>query len=222
MFSSIQIVNSYHLKIIALIIMVLDHFGAMFYPDIDFIRIVGRVAFIIYAFMLVEGFFLTKNINKYIFKIFIWAFISEIPFDLAFHQTPFFFGQQNIFFTLLLGIIGMYCFYKFQNFFISLLIGMIILFGAYFMKVDYSWYGVSVIFVFYFFRKIPLLKFIVIETLSIIAACTISALQIFAFLGFIPLLLYNGNQGKKIGNIYYSFYAIHLLIFSFIKVCFFK
>jgi hypothetical protein len=222
MFSKLQILNSYHLKILALLIMVFDHFGAMFYPDLDWIRIIGRISFILYAFMIVEGVSYTKNIHNYIFKVFTWAFISEIPFDLAFHGQPFFFAHQNIFFSLLISILGLYYFTISKNFLFSIIVGMLCLIVSYFLSVDYSWYGVLTVFIFYFFKRNSVLKYALIETFSMIASFSISGLQFFAFLGFIPIIFYNGKQGKKIGNFYYSFYAIHLLIFSIIKLCFSK
>ena len=69
MLSQLQILNSYHLKIIALVTMIIDHIGAIFYPDLVFLRIIGRIAFVLYAFMLVEGVYHTNNIHKYIKKI---------------------------------------------------------------------------------------------------------------------------------------------------------
>lgn len=222
MLSQYRILNSYHLKVIALLTMVFDHFGAMFLPEIDTIRIIGRIAFILYAFMIVEGVYHTKNINKYISKIFIWAMLSEIPFDLAFHGKLVYLGHQNIFFSLLISILGLAYFKTSKNYFLSFLVGMICLIVSHFLKVDYSWYGVLIVFIFYFLKKIPVLKFALIETFSMIASFTISGLQFFAFLGFIPIIIYNGKQGKKTGVFYYSFYALHLLIFSIIKLCFLK
>ncbi|MCT2410007.1 conjugal transfer protein TraX [Chryseobacterium antibioticum] len=217
MLSQFQILNSYHLKILALTTMILDHVGAMFFPDFLPLRIIGRVAFILYAFMLVEGVNNTRNIKNYIQKIFIWALISEIPFDLAFYGKPFYFEHQNIFFTLLISILGLQFFQKSKSFFLSFIVGLVCLVVSYFFKFDYSWYGTSLIFAFYLFRKLNFFKFIFIETISTIATFNVLGVQFFAFLGFIPIFLYNGKQGKKIGKIYYSFYAIHLLIFALIK-----
>ncbi|WP_419871010.1 TraX family protein [Chryseobacterium sp. CT-SW4] len=217
MLSQLQILNSYHLKIIALMTMIIDHIGAIFYPDLVFLRIIGRVAFVLYAFMLVEGVYHTNNIHKYIKKIFIWALLSEVPFDIAFYGTPFYFGHQNIYFTLLISILGIYYLQRIKSFFYSFLVVMVVIGVSYFFNFDYSWYGATMILAFYLLRKLSAFKFIFIQTISTIATFNILGVQIFAFLGFIPILIYNGQQGKKIGSIYYSYYAIHLLIFALIK-----
>lgn len=88
--------------------MISDHFGMMFFPDYGIFRIVDRIAFILYAFMLVEGYFHTKNQQKYLGKLFIWALISEIPFDLANYGKIFYPIHQNIFWTLFLSAIGIH------------------------------------------------------------------------------------------------------------------
>lgn len=222
MTSKIQFLNSYHLKIIALVTMVLDHTGALFFPEQDWIRIIGRIAFVIYTFMLVEGVYHTRNITNYIKKIFLWAILSEIPFDLAFSDKLLEFNHQNIFFSLLISIVGLYFIKKQKFFFNSLLIGMLCLIVAWLLKVDYSWYGVLIVLLFYFLRPYIIWKFASIEFVSLFASFSISGLQFFAFVGFIPIFLYNGKQGKKIGNIYYSFYALHLLILTSLKLCYFK
>src|SRR5690606_27382742 len=99
--------NSYQLKMIALTTMIIDHTGIVFFPDDMHLRIIGRIAFILYAFMLAEGAHYTRNIDKYIIRLFIWAIISEIPFDLAIHSKIFDWSKQNIFFLLFLAVLSL-------------------------------------------------------------------------------------------------------------------
>lgn len=212
-----KILNSYHLKIIALVSMVIDHFGVVFFPDMFTFRIIGRISLVLYAFMLVEGFFHTKNFKKYILKIFVWAFISEIPFDLAMSGYIFNWQSQNIFFTLFLGLTGIYSLKSIRNVIFKPLSVIFFLSASVILRVDYSWYGVLLIFTFYYFKNKEPLKFLTAEALSMLASFKILLIQFFAFIGFIPILMYNGEQGKKMGNFYYSFYALHLLTFAVIK-----
>jgi len=103
--------TSFDLRIIAIAAMFIDHAAAVlphiFVGDCYIImRMIGRLAFPIFCFLITEGFSHTKNISKYVLRLALFAVISEIPFDLAFSRTVFDTGHQNVFFTLLLGLAG--------------------------------------------------------------------------------------------------------------------
>ena len=114
------------LKVIAVISMILDHIGYAILnrmPEVNdsgtmtftvyyILRAIGRAAFPIFCFLLVEGVLHTRNIGKYAFRLFIFALISEIPFDLAFYGKPFFNTHQNVFFTLFIGVLMLWGFQK--------------------------------------------------------------------------------------------------------------
>lgn len=70
-------------------------------------RGIGRIAFPIYAFLLVEGFLHTRDVKKYLTRMFLFAVVSEVPFDLAVFHTPFYWGYQNVFFALFLGLLAL-------------------------------------------------------------------------------------------------------------------
>ncbi len=91
------------LRIVACVAMLIDHIGLTW--NISELRIIGRIAFPIFAFLLVNGYRHTRNLNKYILRLGIFALLSEIPFDLFLSHKPFNFGNQNIFFTLFLGLV---------------------------------------------------------------------------------------------------------------------
>lgn len=93
------------LKWIAVLTMVIDHVGAILFPDQIWMRVIGRVAFPIYAYCLAEGFRYTSDYRRYLGRLALFAILSEIPFDLAFYGVPFSFAHQNVFFTLTLGLI---------------------------------------------------------------------------------------------------------------------
>ncbi|MDF2537691.1 MAG: putative rane protein [Herbinix sp.] len=81
------------LKIIAIITMLIDHIGAILIRDNNIynlvFRSIGRIAFPIFAFLIVEGFYYTKNVKKYLLRLGLFALISEIPFDIAFYHYSY-------------------------------------------------------------------------------------------------------------------------------------
>ncbi len=116
-----KFLNSDMLKVIAIVTMVIDHIGASFIEtvllsgsadnfqvlhEIDgVLRSIGRTAFPIFAFLLVEGFFHTRNRTGYLGRLVLFTALSEIPFDLAFYGRLFYKDSQNVFWTLVIGFL---------------------------------------------------------------------------------------------------------------------
>ena len=112
------------LKVLAVVSMIIDHIGYAIVIRLpgaadtgsltNFVyttlRMIGRFAFPIYCFLLIEGVCHTRNIGRYAFRLFIFALVSEIPFDLAFYGKLFHFDHQNVFFTLCIGVLMLWAF----------------------------------------------------------------------------------------------------------------
>lgn len=98
------------LKVTAIVTMVIDHTGAVLFPDVLYLRLIGRISFPIFTWLIVMGFTHTSNLKKYLLRMGVFAVISEIPFDLAMSGTVTF-QWQNIYFTLFLDLV-MLCFLK--------------------------------------------------------------------------------------------------------------
>jgi hypothetical protein len=219
--------NSYHLKLIAIITMLIDHTGAVLVPSNTMLnlimRCIGRLSFPIFVFLLVEGFHHTKDVKKYLLRMGAFALISEIPFDLAFYGKVLEFNHQNIFFTLFLGLLCMYLMSivekKFSrnflvmnllNALLTLMIGII----AFIMKTDYDYRGIILIVAFYLFRESKLLRGF---SLLFVSGYLLGYINILATASIIPITLYNGQKGKSIKYAFYIFYPAHLLILAFIN-----
>lgn len=221
------------LKIIAVTTMFIDHIGAILieggilnggmaislssiasFPtrtvwwQIDLIlRLVGRIAFPIFAFLLVEGFFHTSSVKKYGIRLLIFGFLSEIPFDLAVFHIPFYFGYQNVFFTLFFALLALCGIHRWENeeslWKPIAAVGLCCL-GAALFKSDYGAFGVIFVVLLYMTKEDP-------RTQTICGSLVISW-ELTAFLAFIPIRLYNGTKGKgSLKYLFYAFYPLHLL-----------
>ncbi len=206
--------NSFALKCIALITMIIDHVGAILYPEVGGLRIIGRIAFPIYAFLVAEGFYHTKNVKKYMLRLLLFAIVSEIPFDLALTGQILEFGHQNVFFTLFAGLLLMEL-YSLQTSSAGRLICILAVttLGD-LIRSDYGAWGILIIFCFYVFRENIWLKMLVVSGIHIFA---FGSVQSFAVLACIPIALYNGEKGANIKYAFYGIYPLHLLVLYMIK-----
>lgn len=176
-------------------------------------RMVGRIAFPIYCFLLVEGFEHTSSRMKYAMRLLAFAVISELPFDLLFKGRVLEFGYQNVFFTLFLGLAAMIGMDLVKEKFGSSQVLMTLLdvvviaacmMAAKFLRTDYAAIGVVCIVVIYLSRKK--------KALQIGAGCLVFLWEITAPLAFIPIAFYNGKRGWNLKYFFYLFYPVHLLL----------
>ncbi len=200
--------------------MTIDHIGFMIFPDLLYLRIIGRIAFPIFAFLTVQGYLYTSNLKNYITRLSIEAIISFVPFSLFIGNKPFYFEHQNVIFTLLLGVLAIYAIDKFiyNNKFIAIIILSLCCFTAYIIHSDYGVFGVLIIASFFIFNKnknLSLISFAIINFCFSLLSGTY--IQGFASLAVIPLYFYNHKLGKyKLKWLFYLFYPIHMIVIYFI------
>lgn len=233
-------VSSATLHILGMLFMLLDHMWATITPSQSWMTCVGRIAFPIFAFLLVEGYYHTRNLKKYMMRMLIGAVISEIPFNLMGNGEIFFPYHQNVMWTFLLALCVMACIDKVKatgspwKYYAAAvgfsLLGVILGFVCY---VDYYGMGIATVLVFYFFRgkkwwcylgQFAFLYWINMEALGgFYYPVTIFGMyfeliqQGFALLALIPIWLYNGRQGhhsKAFQYFCYGFYPGHILILA--------
>ncbi|MBO6112510.1 MAG: hypothetical protein J6P45_05640 [Lachnospiraceae bacterium] len=204
------------LKLFALISMIIDHMGYVIFPQYRWMRYVGRLAFPIYAFLITEGYIHTRNVKKYLLRLGVFAVISEVPFDLAFSGVPFDKNYQNVFFTLLLGLIALIFidFFAGQTY-LQCLSVLALCSAAQFMGTDYRYIGVCLIVVFYLFRDRKPFKMVGAANALIPFSSNIECM---ALVSMIPVFLYNGKPGRfKWKYFFYVIYPAHLLVLSAIR-----
>lgn len=236
-------VTSMMLHIMAMGLMLCDHLWGTIVPGNDWLTCIGRLAFPIFAFLLVEGYFHTSNLKKYVKRLFIFALISEIPFNLAMGSSITYILRQNVLWAFLIGIWLIYLNEKVKNkkLFVRVIVGISTTLLGYILGfatfVDYYGYGIAMILIFYFFRgekywnylgqflalayvNIELMKGLSYEV-NLFNKVYFIPQQAFALLSLIPIWLYHGKQGphnKVIKYVYYAFYPVHLLILGLIKI----
>lgn len=234
------------LKLFALITMLIDHVGAIlletgllpyiyasfftghhyttddytFWRNVDTVlRMIGRIAFPIYCFLLVEGFLHTRSAARYALRLGLFALISEIPFDLALYGQPFSGEMQNVFFTLLLGLLALMGMQHMERLleqhapklrFLSLLPLAACALLAGLLRTDYFAFGVLFIGVLYLTRQN--------RKLQCLAGAVGVAWETTAPLAFLPIYFYNGERGRlKLKYVFYVFYPLHLFLLALLR-----
>lgn len=206
---SFGFLNSFTLKMIAIICMIIDHVGYIFFPNTIIFRAIGRIAFPIFCFLIVEGFHHTRSHMNYLIRLTIFALLSEIPFDLAFWGTLFDWQHQNVFFTLALGLASIFCLEEMNNRRIYAL-PLILMWGAaYFIHCDYGIGGVIFICMLYLTRETPWMRFLLS---ALILYLFWGKLELFGLFAILLIAFYNEKKGPSAQMIFYWFYPVHLLV----------
>lgn len=225
------------LHIIAMTLMLMDHLWATLLPAREWLTCAGRVAFPIFAFMAVEGYFHTTSFKKYILRMLLFAVLSEIPFDLMYGGTWFYPVHQNVLWTFLLGLLGVWLMEQVRKkgkTWMYLLVCVLVVPAGLVLgtlcMVDYYGVGVLTVFVFYFLHgrkwwcflgQLAALYWLNVELLGGL----MYPVQLFgmefelcqqglALLALIPIWLYRGRQGyhsKPFQYLCYAFYPVHML-----------
>lgn len=236
--------TSTQLHIMAMIFMLCDHLWGTIVPGNDWLTCIGRLCFPLYAFMLVEGYFHTSNLKKYVQRLFLFALISEIPFNLMMGGQIFYPVHQNVLWTFLLAMGLMHLNEKARKtgkLWLRILTGIVTVCLGFILgivtMVDYYHAGVLMVLTFYFFRgrkwwvylgQFLCMYYINMEMLGgyayeiqLLGATIWLSRQGLALLALIPIWLYKGKQGyhsKPWQYFCYAFYPLHMLILGLIAV----
>ena len=236
-------ITSFTLHLLAMGFMLLDHMWATIVPGNSWMTCVGRMAFPIFAFMIVEGYYHTSNFGRYVRRLLICAVLSEVPFDMMYGGTWFYPFHQNVIWTFLIALLAIYLIEKIKEkgkWVITVPAGAVIMAIAAivgsFTFVDYYSYGVLTVFVFYLFRGHKwyhyvgqLLGLYLVHGVLFTGQYYIIPLfgydfelqqQALAIGSLVFIWLYRGRQGlhnRFVQYGFYLFYPVHMLILGLIQ-----
>jgi hypothetical protein len=222
--------NSSQLKILACLIMLIDHVGYVFFPKLLWLRVIGRLAFPLFAYFIAEGYRKSKDVTDYLGRLVLFALIAQAPFAYAFNTKTLY---LNVFFTLAMGLYAVYNYDKNKKFLTVLIVAAV----CQVINTDYGAYGVLLVFVFnkYHDDFKSMVKNVILLT---IAAQLLKAgvtylntppsyvyRSLLFTLGIQPLCLfslflikvYNGERGAKLKYLFYAFYPVHLIVLGIIR-----
>lgn len=239
------------LKLIACVTMLLDHIGAALVSPTDAIyhanvelyttmawvnlilRCIGRMAFPIFCFLLVEGVYHTRSPKKYVQRLTIGMILSEIPFDLAFFRDGISWAHQSVMVTLLLGCLMVLLMNRSKGIW-KLLWIVPFYFAAELLHTDYGGDGILLIALFALAKgrkheKWWLLAAMFLMYWDLSYTCRYYNLDIYLpmnrlpLLAAAPILLYDGRKltySKKIQWAFYLFYPVHIAVLALLKLLF--
>lgn len=226
-----QVLSGSWIKVIAVVTMLIDHLAAFCWRELPalhevwftigpkhitpyfLLRAVGRLAFPLFAFLLVEGFLHTRSRVRYGRNLLLFAFLSEIPWNLI-HSGTWHYPTQNVFFTLFLGFLGLCAIETYKEDWKRLLASLLGLLAlTIVLRADYGCTGFGFILLLYVLRNNRILQ-------AVIGCCILPGKWI-PGLAFIPINLYNGKRGFVKGPVakylFYAFYPVHLLVLYFLR-----
>ena len=231
-------VTGFTLHMLAMLFMLFDHMWITVVRGNDWMNCLGRLSFPIFAFLIVEGYMHTSDFKKYIRRMFLFALISEIPFNLVSAGSVIYPFHQNVLWTFLLSLLCIHLIEKArktQKLWLQIITCVLVVSVGYLLgillMVDYNSAGIMTVLVFYFFRGnrfvhrfgqflgLYWINFNLLGGMTYVlnvASIEFSIpRQAFALFALIPIWLYNGKRGMSnswIQYFYYAFYPLHLLV----------
>ena len=230
----IQFLNGFHLKLIAICTMLIDHMGYTLFPGVMWLRCVGRGAFPIFCFLIAEGCVYTHDRKKYAARLLVFALLSEIPYNLMNSGMIWDPYDQNVLWTLLLGALVCWLMdwaLKKCTPLSFVLTGAVMLAAYWLLEIgntDYGGWGMLLVAAFYGVHRAPsgaVVKMIAqafgLAFFSIGVMGGYLSIELWSLAALVPIWLYNGQRGfsnKAVQYGFYAFYPVHILALSLIAI----
>lgn len=214
--------SSFAMRTIALLCMVVDHIGLSLFPSAGLFRCVGRVAFPLYCFLLVQGYRHTRDARAYGRRLLLLALLSEIPFDLLIFGSVCSLTEQNVLFSLLLALMALAADDALREQPpLRMLALMALCVAGMLTRTSFGWLGVALCLCFYEADGLRMLicaaALLLIYSLSLAVSGVAQgwALTSLCALVALPLIaLYNGRPGPRprlLTALFYAAYPLHLI-----------
>ena len=202
--------NNNQLKIIALISMTIDHIGVQIFPGVTILRIIGRLAYPIFAYMIAEGARYTKNRRKYLLTISLTALLCQLVYFFALKSL-----DQCILVTFTLSILLIY-FLEYR--FLSLVSILACFFLTQYVHIDYGFYGIMMPVILYL-ANTKKKKLISGTIMLILISISSGWIQWFSLVSVPLLALYNEKRGNlNLKYLFYIYYPVHLAVIYLISL----
>lgn len=216
--------TSFMLRLLALLSMLADHTGLALFPRVGVFRCVGRLAFPLYCFLLVQGYIHTRDVRAYAQRLLLLAILSEIPFDLLIFGRAACMVEQNVLFSLLLGLAAVWVVDRFESEPAKAALGTLLVFMLSMLaRVSYGWLGVALCLWFYKLRLSRVRQALCILPIEGVYCLSLALsgveqswvlVSLCAMLSAVPVLLYNGRPGLRnrlISILFYAAYPLHIV-----------
>lgn len=219
------------LKILACVTMLVDH-AALLFGGSPWLRVIGRLAFPIYCFLLTEGICHTRDVRRYLSRLLFAAIVSEPIYDLVLYPCVGIWQHQNVLWTLALGCAMLWCMTMIHKPVAKLAVMLLFALAAQLVRASYGSSGIYMIALFALCRGMPEGKWVLAAGLLVInwlmGSFTVSVfgldvpVQLFAELALVPIFLYSGEKRTRLKAVswgFYLFYPAHLLLLWGIAQC---
>ena len=210
--------------------MLIDHVGYAFFPGELWLRMIGRLAFPIFAWFLAVGYQRTRNKMRYFLRLLVWGIIAQVPFSLLFHNASVYNGQTfligtNVLFTFCFAFAALVLIEKAKDkkWIVQIISGIgvaVLATLAEIAKTDYGFYGVLTVVLIYVIKNkaAQVVSFSALTALFVIfmSMHPVQLLAVFA----LPLTWIKWPQQKRhygiVKQLFYAFYPVHILIIWYI------
>ncbi|HIU16683.1 MAG TPA: hypothetical protein IAC49_09510 [Candidatus Ventricola intestinavium] len=222
--------SSFALRLIALVCMCIDHMGLALFPSASVFRCVGRLAFPLYCFLLAQGYAHTHDLRAYARRLLLLAFLSEIPFDMLIFGRIASGMEQNVVFSLLLGLLALYALDRLAGRPLeSALVGITLCMLAMVARVSYGWLGIALCLAFRQAGNRRAMGAVCAVSLSLLYSLSLLfsgverswvLVSLCAAGAALPLLFYNGRRGFSspvLTFLFYAAYPLHIALLVLVR-----